>query len=369
MTEYRVENKQWMPPEWHVHRRCWMAWPSDDDQWPCGLERAAIAFAEITRAIARFEPVIVVVNPDQIESAKLHLGLSSRPASAVSAVDDPILYHPDRVTDLDAAPGIQLMPMALNDSWMRDIGPTFVFVGRQLAGVDWGFNGWGKFPHELDALVAKNVLAAIGIERIESPIINEGGGIHVDGQGTVLLTESVQLNPNRNPGFSKADIEAELCLQLGVQQCIWLPRGVVDDDTDGHIDELACFVAPGKILALISDDPEDANYDILQTNLDILQQAKDVNGQPFEVITIRQPPARYLDGTRLSMSYVNFYIANGGIVMPSYGEAEYDAEAKEMMQRCFPEYEIIQVNCLDIVVGGGNIHCITQQEPQIEELT
>lgn len=351
MTEYSVENKQWMPPEWHAHRRCWMAWPSNDDQWPCGLERASIAFAAITRAIARFEPVVVLVNPDQIDAAKLHLGLSSSPASTVSA------------------PGIQLMPMALNDSWMRDIGPTFVFSDGQLAGVDWGFNGWGKFPHELDALVAKNVLAATGIKRIESPIINEGGGIHVDGQGSVLLTESVQLNPNRNPGFSKADIEAELCRQLGVQQCIWLPRGVVDDDTDGHIDELACFVAPGKILALISDDPEDANYDILKINLDILQRAKDVNGQPFEVVTIRQPPARYLDGTRLSMSYINFYIANGGIVMPSYGEAEYDAEAKETMQRCFPEYEIIQVNCLDIVVGGGNIHCITQQEPQLEELT
>lgn len=324
-----------MPAEWSSHCRCWMAWPCDEDQWVNGIEQARAAFARVADAIARFEPVTIVCRPGHEATVQAHLG--------------------DRVA---------VLAMALDDSWMRDMGPTFVFDQHgSKAGVNWIFNGWGKYPYLHDAEVATRVLDVTAVPRIDSQMVNEGGGIHVDGEGTILLTETVQLNANRNPSWSKNDIESELRQKLGITKCIWLPRGVVDDDTDGHVDELACFVAPGKVLALVTKDTADENYAILQENLRILQASTDAKGRPIEVIRVEQPRATYNGDVRLSTSYINFYIANGGVVMPGYGDAKADAEAKRIITECFPERQVVQVDCRDIVVGGGNIHCITQQEP------
>lgn len=324
-----------MPPEWAPHVRCWMAWPCRLSQWPNGLDKACKAYADVANLIVEFEPVVMVCRPqDEAQARKL---LTNR---------------------------VSLLTMPLDDSWMRDFGPTFVYDEvRTKVGVNWRFNGWGKYTYEQDQHVARQILSHLDVPCEDSPLVNEGGAIHVDGEGSLMVTETVQMNANRNPGLTKQAVEAELSRTLGVRNVIWLPQGLVDDDTDGHIDELACFTGPGQILALVSSDPKDANYGILQRNLDVLKAARDALGNPYDVVTIEQPPASYRDGVRLSMSYVNFYIANGGIVMPSYGFTDYDQEALKVMAQCFPHHQIEQVNSSEIVEGGGNIHCITQQEP------
>lgn len=324
-----------MPPEWAEHERCWMAWPCDEEQWINGLDRARFAFSQVAHAIAEFEPVVMVCRPEHQSDARRCL--SER---------------------------IQIVTMPLDDSWIRDSGPTFVFDrhGRKH-GVDWTFNGWGKFPHDQDRQVASTVLAHQSVPRIHSPLVNEGGAIHVDGRGTVLLTESVQLNANRNPGWTRHDVEQEMRRTLGATNVIWLPGGLVDDDTDGHIDELACFIGEGKILALTSTDTADDNYPILQENGRILKDSADCDGHSWQLTRVEQPPARYVDGVRQAMSYVNFYIANQGVVMPAYGCADYDQNALGIVKNCFPDREVVQIDCQEIVLGGGNIHCITQQEP------
>ncbi len=329
-----------MPPEWQRHERCWMAWPCDADQWVNGLDKARFAFAQVAHAIAEFEPVVMVCRPEHEAEARRCL-----------------------------SQGIQIVTMPLDDSWIRDSGPTFVFDrnGRKH-GVAWRFNGWGKFPHDQDKHVASALLSERSVPRIDSPLVNEGGAIHVDGRGSVLLTESVQLNANRNPGWTKRDVEREMARTLGADNVIWLPEGLVDDDTDGHIDELACFTGEGKILVLISTDARDDNYPVLQTNRQILADSTDCEGCSWQLTCVEQPPARYVDGVRQALSYVNFYIANQGVVMPSYGCSDYDQEAKKVVEKCFPDREVVQVECLEIVLAGGNIHCITQQEPASKEV-
>jgi len=191
----------------------------------------------------------------------------------------------------------------------------------------------------------------------------EGGAVQVDGEGTLITTEQCLLNPNRNPNLWREEIERLLAGHLGIRKVIWLGEGLVDDETDGHVDNLACFVAPGVVLALTSSDPEDANYKALADNLERLRAASDVKGRPLEVIEIEQPKARTGDdGRRLGLSYVNFYIANGGVVMPSF-EDPADPRAYETVVRCFPDRQVVQIPALDIVAGGGGIHCITQQQP------
>ncbi len=236
--------------------------------------------------------------------------------------------------------------------------------GGQVAGVDWGFNAWGNnYPdHQLDAELARRMLDHLGMQRYGAPLVLEGGSIHVDGEGTLITTEECLLNPNRNPDLSKAEIEQHLKDYLGIRQVIWLGQGYEQDETDGHIDEIACFARPGLVLALTTDDTGDTNFKIFQDNLDRLKAARDANGREIEVVTLRQPERRDHNGVRLTLSYTNFYIANGGIVMPAYEDAA-DDEAFRTLRKVFSDREVIQVPALDIVKGGGGIHCITQQQP------
>ncbi|MGO4128529.1 agmatine deiminase [Inquilinus sp. YAF38] len=327
-----------MPAEWEPHSRCWMAWPCRDEVWGEQMDAARTAYADVARAIADFEPVTLVCNPSDVAEASLTLGNGT---------------------------AIDVVSMEIDDSWLRDSGPTFLLDRNgHLAGAHWRFNAWGQKyqPYSRDAVVAKRILKHVGARRFRAPFVLEGGAIHVDGEGTVLTTEQCLLNPNRNPDITKAQVEQNLRDWLGVSTVIWLPEGIEDDETDGHVDEIACFVRPGVVLALSTDDKSDGNFDTLQTNLDILRSAKDAKGRPLQVIEVPQPARQEHNGKRLSLSYVNFYIANGGIVMPAFDVAE-DERAFRIIRDAFPNRRVVQVHARDIFLGGGGIHCITQQQP------
>ena len=327
-----------MPAEWEPHSRCWMAWPCREEIWGEHMDAACTAYADVARAIADFEPVTMVCNPSDVAEASLTLG-NGTPIDVVS--------------------------MEIDDSWLRDSGPTFLLDRNgHLAGAHWRFNAWGQKvqPYSRDAVVAKRILKHVGARRFRAPFVLEGGAVHVDGEGTVLTTEQCLLNPNRNPDVTKAEVEQNLRDWLGISTVIWLPEGLEDDETDGHVDEIACFVRPGVVLALSTDDKSDGNFDVLQTNLDILRSAKDAKGRSLQVIEVPQPARQEHKGKRLSLSYVNFYIANGGIVMPAFDVAE-DERAFRIIRDAFPNRRVVQVHARDIFLGGGGIHCITQQQP------
>jgi agmatine deiminase len=315
-----------------------MAWPCREEAWGEHLDAARTAYADVARAIAEFEPVTLVCNPSDVAEASLILGNGT---------------------------SIDVMSMEIDDSWMRDSGPTFLLDRNgHLAGAHWRFNAWGQKyqPYSRDAVIAKRILKQVGAHRFRAPFVLEGGAVHVDGEGTVLTTEQCLLNPNRNPDITKAQVEQNLRDWLGVSTVIWLPEGIEDDETDGHVDEIACFVRPGVVLALSTDDKSDGNFDVLQTNLDILRSSKDAKGRPLQVIEVPQPARQEHNGKRLSLSYVNFYVANGGIVMPAFDVAE-DERAFRIIRDAFPNRRVVQVHARDIFLGGGGIHCITQQQP------
>jgi agmatine deiminase len=312
----------YMPAEWTPHAGCWMAWPchpiSYDD-----FEVAGKAFAAVARAIARFEPLTMVARPQDGDDARRHCGET-----------------------------VRVLELPIDDSWMRDIGPTFLVDGHgNLAAVDWPFNAWGEIyeDFENDALVAGR-------------IIERTGARHSDGNGTLLTTESVVLNPNRNPGLTKAEAEEIFRSYLGTEKVIWLENALEVDSTDGHVDNLACFVRPGVVAALIEPDPSDSHHAALTENLARLRSATDARGRPFEIIEIRQPDRREHGGERLCMSYINFYIANGGAVVPVFDDPA-DAKALEAIARALPDREVVAVPGLEIVKADGCVHCITQQQP------
>jgi agmatine deiminase len=327
-----------MPPEWAPHDRCWMAWPCRAELWGARMAAARQAYADVAKAIARFEPVTVVARPELTAEASLQLGQ-----------------------------GISVLPLAYDDSWLRDTAPTFVTdVAGALAGVDWRFDGYGgRVPQFADdQRLAEAICTRLGVERFAAPVVLEGGAIHVDGEGTCLACASSVLDPKRNPGLGRAEIETVLQDHLGIQTMIWLEQGLVDDPTGGHVDNLACFVRPGVVLALTSHDPEDANHALLEDNLARLRGVRDAKGRDLEVLEVEQPAARFHDdGRRITASYVNFYLANGAAIIPMFDDARDDA-AERVIATAFPDRQIVQIDAADLVVGGGGIHCITQQQPK-----
>ncbi|HUI59733.1 MAG TPA: agmatine deiminase [Steroidobacteraceae bacterium] len=348
----------WMPAEYEPHAGCWMLWPERADNWREAARPAQLAFTAVASAIAEFEPVSVGVSTTHYEIARALL--------------------PER---------IRVVEMAHDDSWMRDVGPTFVVNARgAVRGVDWRFNGWGGlkgglyFPWDQDDLVARKVLEIERCERYRAPIINEGGALHVDGEGTVLVTEECLLNENRNPELTREAIEAQLRDYLGVSEVIWLGKGVFNDETDGHVDNLACFVRPGEVCLGWTDNRRDPQHAISLDAWERLQDARDARGRRLKVHKIPMPGPLTMSakeaaglvtregtkarsgGDRLAGSYVNFYIANGGIVMPLL-DRRTDRAAAAKLKRLFPGRRVVGVPARDILLGGGNIHCITQQVP------
>lgn len=327
-----------MPAEWFPHEACWMAWPCHVETWASiGLERAQIAYGKVASTIAQFEPVILLVNPGQEKQAQVH-----------------------------CSKDISILPFPLNDSWTRDTGPSFLLNDKgELAGVDWIHNAWGGlYPdHKLDDKIAEFILTTTKAISFKAPLVMEGGSFHVDGQGTLLTTRECLMNANRNPTLSQEDIEVYLADYLGISKIIWLNKGVRSDETDGHIDEIACFLAPGKVLALDTNDKQDENYAVFKENIDILKSVTDAQDRLLEVITLEQPCPTFLNGKRQPLSYINFYLANNALIMPMFGYDETDRAAFSLFSRHFPNRQIIPVNALDIFAGGGGIHCITQQQP------
>ncbi len=350
-----------MPGEFEPHNGCWIIWPERPDEWRLGGVPAQQVFVEVAKAIAESEPVTVCVSQKQYENAR-HL----LPAN------------------------VRVVEMSTDDAWIRDCGPTFVVNDQgELRGVDWDFNAWGGleegffFPWDKDDLVAQKVLEICNADRYKAPFVLEGGSVHVDGEGTCLTTEECLLEHNNNPEFTKDDYERELKQYLGVEKVIWLKHGVYLDSVWGHVDNLCCFIRPGVVALTWTDDTSDPQYEISQEAYQILSSAVDAKGRKFEIHKVHQPDPLHVTreeldgmaysskttgfevGERMAASYINFYIANGVVVVPTFDDPVHDKAALQKIQEMFPERKVTGVPGREILLGGGNVHCITQQQPRV----
>jgi agmatine deiminase len=330
-----------MPAEWAPHELTLMAWPVRLELWGDALPAAKAEYAAVARAIAAFEPVLMVA-----------------PEGAASEVRDM------------CGAGVEVIELPIDDSWMRDSGPICVTApdGRR-AGVDFRFNGWGeKFvPYERDDAMNRELLAHLAIDRLAADLVLEGGSISVDGEGTLLATEQCLLHPSRNPHLTRAEIEERLCEHLGIEQVIWIGSGLREDhDTDGHVDNVAQFVAPGIVLAQTADDPADPNHEPLAENVERLRGATDARGRALEVIELGQLPRATVRGEPGVVPYVNLYTANGVVVVPTCGDdADRDADVLASLGDVFDPREVVGVPARVLAEGGGGVHCITQQVPAV----
>jgi agmatine deiminase len=293
------------------------------------------AWADVANAASEFEPVTMVVNPGEEQAASKLLSSS-----------------------------IELVSMPLNDAWMRDIGPTFVTDGSRLGAVDWVFNGWGAqawAEWDKDALVAAKIAELLGVEVLASDLVNEGGGIHVDGSGKLLVTDTVQLDPGRNPSLSRQAVERELHLQLGTTQAIWLTRGLTRDyeqfGTRGHIDIVACFTPDGSVLYHDQQNPEHPDYEVSAEVRETLE-AHGLRALPVPAPDTLRDAEGFVD-----YSYINHYVLNGGVLLCGFDDPR-DTEAAEIMRRAYPGREVVLVDARELFARGGGIHCITQQQPE-----
>lgn len=335
-----------MPAEWHPHEATWLTWPKDPETWPDRVPQVEEIYLNMIAALTPHEIVNLLVDDEETEAA-----IRARVSSATAAQ---IHFH-----------HIQTV-----DSWIRDYGPNFVAAYGEVAFNDWIFNAWGNKYEALkeDDSVPRRLEPFLKLKRFSPGIVMEGGSIEVNGRACVLTTEQCLLNPNRNPELSRGQIEMYLKEYLGVLKVLWLGEGIVGDDTDGHIDDIARFVASNVIVCAVEDDPQDANYELLQDNLKRLRAMTDAHGRPFEIVTLPMPgivggtstSTRDLD--RLPASYANFYIANNVVLAPVFGHAN-DTRAIETLQKVLPTRQVVPINCEPLVWGMGTIHCVTQQQP------
>ncbi|NEB80131.1 agmatine deiminase family protein [Streptomyces sp. SID14478] len=335
-----------MPPEWAPHARTWMAWPGPNPTFADDRELADArsAWASVARAVRRHEPLTMVVGTGQLDSARELL-----------------------------TPDVELVERDLDDAWMRDIGPTFVKdpASGELAAVDWTFNGWGaqdwaRWEH--DSKIARHVADLTATPVHSSPLVNEGGGIHVDGEGTVLLTETVQLDPDRNQGWTKEGVEAEVHARIGTSKAIWLPRGLTGDygefGTRGHVDIVAAFAAPGVVVVHSQRDPAHPDFEVSREVTGLLSGATDAQGRPLEVVEVPAPTRLTDDEDEgwADYSYINHYLCNDGVVLCGFDDPN-DEQAAAIFRRLFPSRAVTLVDARTIFAAGGGIHCITQQQP------
>lgn len=362
-----------MPGEFETHSGCIIIWPQRPGSWIYGAVKAREAFAEVACRIAESEDVYILTTANLFENVE---------QVVKQVINDKGLkqvWDRIRVLEIDS-----------DDSWARDVAPTFVVDNEgQVRGIDWQFNAWGGTYDglyqnwEKDDRVASAFCEQMNYEMYDAhPFVLEGGSIHSDGQGTLIVTESCLLSKGRNPQMTKSQIEEKLCEYLGASKVIWLPNGIYMDETNEHVDNVCAFVRPAEVVLAWTDDPEDPQYRLSLEDYECLCDEVDAKGRKIKVTKLPIPKkpvcitAEELagfefeegeddreEGERLAASYVNFYISNGGVVVPQFGD-ENDSLAVEILSRCFPEREILPVYARDIIVGGGNIHCITQQIPK-----
>lgn len=337
--EWRSQPTWRMPDESTPHRRTWMAFGPDEEIWEDLIDDVRQNVAAVARAISEFEPVMMLVRPDERKLAAKLCG-----------------------------EGVRLIDAELNDLWIRDTGPTFVVnQAGELGAVDLNFNGWGeKQEFDDDAHVAELIAEHAKAAYLTTEIVGEGGGIEVDGEGTAILTESCLINDNRNPEFGKAEIEAGLKKLFGLERVIWLPGIRGKDITDGHTDFYARFARPGVVVAGLEMDRTSFDYDVTRSHLEILKTATDARGKKLDVVTLESPRRvrEDLKSDDFAAGYINFYVINGAVIAPEFGDAKSDANCKAVLARLFPNRSIVQLNIDAIAAGGGGIHCATQQEPR-----
>jgi agmatine deiminase len=336
-----------MPPEWMRHERTWMEFPpgcttfGDDPDGELGYYRGV--WAAVTNAIARFEPVSLICDVGDT-------------AAAGAVVDPSVTIH----------------ETLIDECWLRDSGPTFVtHPDGRLGAVCWRFNGWGQQEFckwDDEQQVGAFATGLSGAELFTSSMVNEGGGIHVDGEGTVMITRTVQLDPFRNPDWNAAQVEAELKSLLGVEKVIWLPRGLTKDykrfGTRGHVDIVAAWVRPGLVVAHSQPDPDHPDFDVCKENLAILRASTDARGRPLEVVEIKAPTVTHAHGDIVDWSYINHYVCNGAVILCSFDDPR-DEDAAAALSRLYPGREVVLVEARPIFECGGGIHCITQQQPAV----
>lgn len=347
-----------MPAEFEEQSGVWMIWPERNDNWRNGAKPAQEAFANVAKAIAEFEQMTVIASASQYENARERL------------------------------PGkIRVVEMSNDDAWVRDCGPTFLINDKgELRAVDWKFNAWGGlydglyFPWANDDKIARKICEIEGVDSYRTEdFVLEGGSIHVDGEGTVLTTEMCLLSEGRNPHMSREQIEQKLCDYLNCEKVIWIKDGIDPEETNGHIDDVACFVAPGEVACIWTEDKENPFYDEAQAAYKTLCEATDAKGRKLKVhkLCLTKKPVLLSgaetidsvegtiareDGEICIASYMNFLIVNGAVIVPQYDD-ENDSLALEQIQAMFPDRKAVGVRTKEVVFGGGNIHCITQQQP------
>lgn len=351
-----------MPGEFEPQSQIWTGWPYRGDVWPGFARPVQKTMAEVIKAIAEFEPVTVLCCESHYDYCR---------------------------SELPQSKNIRIVEMSYDDAWLRDNGATFVVNDKgELRGVDWDFNAWGGleegfyFPWDKDDKVAKKMLEIERVDRYKADFVLEGGSIHSDGEGTVLTTEECLLEHNSNSEMDKEAYTAALCDYLGADKVIWVPKGIAYDSVYGHVDNMVCFVRPGVLVMSWCDDPEDEQYAISREVYDFLSEQTDAKGRKFEIHKIHQPrplyttreeveswaytdaTTSYVAGDRIAATYINFLIVNGGIIAPSFDDPEHDKLATEKLAELFPGRRVVSVPSRQIILGGGCIHCMTQQQPK-----
>jgi agmatine deiminase len=333
-----------LPAEWEPHAATWLAWPHRRATWLGPFEPIPAVYARFARLIAAHEPVRIIGAAAVLAGAR---------------------------ESLAGVANVEFVTIPTNDSWVRDTGPVFLVRreaadGVNRAAVCWSWNAWGgKYPPwDDDARVALRIAAHVGLDAREPGLVLEGGAIETDGDGTLLANEECVVDERRNPGVGRAAIEEAIVTWLGVERVIWVGGDLAGDDTDGHIDQLARFVAPGHVLAARQPDMGDPNHASLAANLERLKEARDARGRRLEVIPVDIPARFAFEGTQLPASHLNFYVANGLVAVPVFG-GPTDEPALRRLEACFPGRRIEPIDCRELVRGRGGLHCITRDEPRV----
>ena len=331
------------PAEWEPHAATWLAWPHRRATFLGDFEEVQLAFAKLVRLLAYYEPVRVIGSENVLRQASFLL----------EGVDQ-----------------VELIEIPTDDSWIRDTGPVFLKskgAHAELGIANFGFNAWGgKYPSwDADAAVAEKIAGHLGLKVVEAEMVLEGGAIETDGEGTLLVNHRCIDDPRRNPGCSREKLTSILRSSLGIDTVLWVNGDLVGDDTDGHIDQLARFVAPGCVVAARQPDRSDLNHESLEANFALLKSLRDAQGRLLDVVPIDLPPRVFFEDVQLPASYLNFFIVNGGVIVPTFGHA-LDAVAIATIQRFFPNREVVSFSALELIRGRGAVHCVTCQQPALD---